>query len=115
MKLPTIIREEMELIGLETDLIVVKALQPGNLVVRSQCLEREYENIFDEVTISVHESFELYPPGHTLLVIGSIFQFSLNHLNGDAINLPKQYYRITGGSKFKISEILLVTAPYERS
>lgn len=42
-------------------MIVVKALAPGNLKVVATCIEPGYEHLTDEITISVHERFELKP------------------------------------------------------
>ena len=42
-------------------MIVVRALSPGNIKVTATCIEPGYEYLFDEITLSVHERFEIRP------------------------------------------------------
>ena len=55
--LPLRTRENIEKNGYQSDMIVVKALAPGNLKVTATCIEPGYEFLTDEITISVHERF----------------------------------------------------------
>ena len=59
--LPLKTRENIEKKGFKSDILVVRALAPGNLKVIARCIESGYEHISNEITISVHERFELQP------------------------------------------------------
>jgi hypothetical protein len=52
--LPLRTRESIEKSGHQSDMIVVKALAPGNLRVTARCIEPGYEHLVSEITISVH-------------------------------------------------------------
>lgn len=52
--LPLRTRENIEKSGFQSDMIVLRALAPGNLRITATCIEPGYETLSDEITISVH-------------------------------------------------------------
>jgi hypothetical protein len=43
--------------GVESDLLVIRALQVGKVTVQVECLERNYELISDQITLYIQEKF----------------------------------------------------------
>lgn len=75
--LPLRTRENLEKEGFQSDILVVRALAPGNLKIYVKCIEPGYENLTDEITLSVHERFELKPGPILRMVPSSGYQLYL--------------------------------------
>lgn len=72
--LPLRTRENLEKAGHQSDILVVRALRPGNLKITVRCLEPGYTHLTNEITLSVHERFEINPSPILRMAPGSSFQ-----------------------------------------
>lgn len=107
--LPLRTRENLEKEGFQSDILVVRALAPGNLKIYVKCIEPGYENLSDEITLSVHERFELKPGPILRMVPSSGFQLYLERPSSEIILLPQTYYNIKSCAGFSINSSLFLT------
>jgi hypothetical protein len=107
--LPLRTRENIEKEGFQSDVLVVRALAPGNLKIIARCIEHGYEHLFDEITLSVHERFELKPGPILRMAASSTQQLLLERPTGEIIALPQPYYNIRSCSGFEVSSSLYLT------
>ena len=92
-------------------MIVVRAIAPGNLKVTATCIEPGYEDLYDEITLSVHERFELRPGPVIRMAPETDIQLHLIRPTGEVINLPQSYYKIISCDGFTVNDTLYLTTP----
>jgi hypothetical protein len=109
--LPLRTRENIEKAGFQSDILVVRALAPGNLRIIATCLEPGYEHLSDEITLSVHERFELRPGPILRLAAASSYQLFLERPTAERIALPQTYYSIRSCPGFDLNSSLFLTVP----
>ena len=89
---------------------MVRALAPGNLKIIVRCIEPGYEHLSDEITLSVHERFELKPGPILRMAASSSHQLFLERPNGQIITLPQAHYNIRSCPGFEVNNTLYLTA-----
>ena len=109
--LPLKTRENIEKKGFQSDILVVRALAPGNLKVIARCTEPGYEHLSNEIIISVHERFELLPGPVILMAPESSLQLSLHRPSQEKIPVPQDHYNIVSCSGFTVTPSLFLTVP----
>jgi hypothetical protein len=87
----------------------VRALAPGNLKIIARCIEHGYEHLTDEITLSVHERFELKPGPVLRMVASSSYQLYLERPTSEVISLPQTYYNVKSCPGFSINSTLYLT------
>jgi hypothetical protein len=107
--LPLKTRERIEGKGYESDILVVRALSPGNLKVIAKCIEPGYEHVSTEIIISVHERFELLPGPILLMAPHSSLQLYLQRPSAERIHLPQAHYDIITCAGFTLNATLYLT------
>jgi hypothetical protein len=107
--LPLRARENLEREGFQSDLLVVRALAPGNLKIIARCIEHGYEHLTDEITLSVHERFELKPGPVLRMAASSGYQLYLERPTSERIAVPQPYYTIRSCNGFEVNSSLYLT------
>jgi len=92
-------------------MLVVKALAPGNLRVIATCIEPGYEHLTDDITISVHERFDLQPGPIIRMAPESSLQLRLVRPNQEEIRVPQSHYQIISCTGFNVNSSLFMTVP----
>lgn len=105
-------RKDLETLGHQTDMFVLKALKIGQLRLRAKLREPRYEGIQAEIIVSVQERFEIDPPSPVYLLANSKFKFSLVDSKYQKIALPNVNYRFGVSNKeYTVSSDLEMKTP----
>lgn len=111
--LPLEERENIEKKGAESDILVIRGQNPGKALVTVRCIEPGYESLSHEITVSVHERFDIHPSVPTYLLVESTYQFALMTPSRQKIQIPKSYYRtVLRSTLFQVTNTLELTAPH---
>lgn len=90
----------------------MQAKRVGKVIVKVQCLDSNYENISDEITLYIQERFDVWPSTVQHIIAGSTFQYYLMTPSGHNISLPASHYSIeVSNSFYTISDTLLLKSP----
>ncbi|XP_078433278.1 embryo defective 3012 isoform X2 [Wolffia australiana] len=82
--------------GMGSDLYVVKGIEIGLETITARLCEIQYENVTDEIVLTVAEAMSLHPPSPVFLLVGSLIQYKLRivHQNvPQVVDLPSPVHR----------------------
>lgn len=77
--------------GVFSDLYVVKGISIGHEIVSVHLREPQFDNMTDEIVLTVAEAMSLDPPSPVLVLVGAIVQYRLKVISG---NIPKGFFLI---------------------
>lgn len=60
-----------------SDLYVVKGIEIGQEIVSAQLFEPQFENVTDNIILTVAEAMSLHPPSPVFVITGSLVQYTL--------------------------------------
>ncbi|XP_048503398.1 nuclear pore complex protein GP210 isoform X3 [Beta vulgaris subsp. vulgaris] len=89
------IQIKLEDTGVFSDLYVVKGISIGHEIVSVHLREPQFDNMTDEIVLTVAEAMSLDPPSPVLVLVGAIVQYRLKVISGNipkAVPLPSPFH-----------------------